>query len=140
MALVSPLHHLFTPETWPASSQTLRWHARPRPCPRGQSLNVGPWGTDHAQPGLPRDRGQEPGCKRTVQDLTGPLWDGSKGSGLPWLLATLLLGRACAARRMARAVGGHVRPGSRWGGGLRNAARSSESGRQVDGTVDAAAL
>jgi hypothetical protein len=38
---------------------------------------------------------------------------------------------------MARELGGHGRTGDRWGWWLRHAALSSESGRQVDGTVEA---
>ena len=76
MAIVSHLHHLFNPETCQASIQTLRWKDRSLQCPRCQSLNVGPWGTYHAQPGLKRYRWKEPGCTRTFNDLTGMLLAG----------------------------------------------------------------
>ena len=54
MSIVSQLHHLFNAETCQAYIHTLRWKDRPLQCPRCQSLNVGPWGTYHAQPGLKR--------------------------------------------------------------------------------------
>jgi hypothetical protein len=44
---------------------------------------------------------------------------------------------SCSSRRIARELGGHVRTGYRWCWGLRNAALSSEIGRQVDRTVEA---
>jgi len=56
MSIVSHLHHLFTPETCQSYIHTWRWKDRPLQCPRCQSLNVGPWGTYHAQPGLKRYR------------------------------------------------------------------------------------
>jgi len=140
MSMVSPLHPLFHAESCQADIQTLRWKERPRPCRRCQRLNVGPWGTDHHQPGLKRDRCQETGCQRTVHDLTGTLLEGSKRSLAPWLLAPLLLCLSCAAGRMAKALGVHGRTGYRWGGGWRQGALSSEIGRQVDGTVEADAL
>jgi transposase-like protein len=80
MLIVSHLHHLFTPETCQSYIHTLRWKDRPLQCPRCQSHNVGPWGTYHAQPGLKRYRCQEKACKRTFNDLTGTLLDGSKRS------------------------------------------------------------
>ena len=43
MSMVSHLHHLFDSETGQSSIHTLRWKDRPLPCPRCQSLNVGPW-------------------------------------------------------------------------------------------------
>ena len=91
MARVSHLHHLFNPETCQAYLHTLRWKDRPLQCPRCQSLNVGPWGTYHAQPGLKRYRCKEQGCKRTFNDLTGTLLDGSKRSLAHWMLATFPL-------------------------------------------------
>ena len=54
MSMVSHLHHLFNAEQCQAYIHTLRWKDRPLQCPRCQSLNVGPWGTYHAQPGLKR--------------------------------------------------------------------------------------
>ena len=92
MSIVSHLHHLFDPETCQSYIHTLRWKDRPLQCPRCQSLNVGPWGAYHAQPGLKRYRCKEQGCKRTFNDLTGTLLDGSKRSVMHWILATFLLG------------------------------------------------
>ena len=54
-----------------------------------------------------------------------------------WSLATFLLCLACSSRRIARAVGVHVRPSYRWGWWLRNAALSYERPRQWEGTVEA---
>ena len=130
MAMVSHLPHLCNSETCQAYIQTLRWQDRPRPCPRCQSLNVGPWGTYHAQPGLKRDRWKEQGCPRTFHALTGPRVDGSTRSVMHGLLATCLLCLSCASRRIARELGGHVRTGYRWGWWLRKVALSSEIGRQ----------
>ena len=109
MAMVSHLHHLFTPETCQSYIHTLRWKDRPLQCPRCQSLNVGPWGTYHAQPGLKRDRCKEQACKRTFNDLTGTLLDGSKRSLAHWILATFLLCLSCSSRRIARELGVHGR-------------------------------
>jgi transposase-like protein len=137
MPIVSSLHPLFNTETCQADIHTLRWKDRPLQCPRCQSLNVGPWGTYHAQPGLNRYRCKEKGCKRTFNDLTGTLLDGSKRSVMHWILATFLLCLACSSRRMARELGVHIRTGYRWCGWLRNAALSYEMARQLDGTVEA---
>jgi ISXO2-like transposase domain len=63
--------------------------------------------------------------------------DGSKRSVMHWILATFLLCLACASRRIARELGVHVRTGYRWCWWLRNAALSSEIGRQFAGTVEA---
>src|SRR5215510_14868185 len=105
MAIVSHLHHLFAPATCQSYLHTLRWKDRPLQCPRCQSLSVGPWGTYHAQPGLQRYRCKAQGCKRTFNDLTGTLVDGSKRSVMHWILATFLLCLSCASRRVAREVG-----------------------------------
>jgi hypothetical protein len=102
MSMVSHLHHLFTPDTGQASLHTLRWKERPLQCPRCQSLNVGPWGTSHAQPGLQRSRCNEQGGTRPFHDLTGTLWDGRKRSVMHGMLATFLLGLSCASRRLAK--------------------------------------
>ena len=102
MSIVSHLHHLFNPETCQSYIHTLRWKDRPLQCPRCQSHNVGPWGTYHAQPGLKRYRCKEKGCKRTFNDLTGTLLDGSKRSVMHWVLATFLLCLSCSSRRIAR--------------------------------------
>ena len=137
MPIVSSLHQLFNAETCQADIHTLRWKNRPLQCPRCQSLNVGPWGTYHAQPGLKRYRCKEKGCKRTFNDLTGTLLDGSKRSVMHWILATFLLCLSCSSRRIAREWGVHVRTGYRWCWWLRNAALSYESSRQLKGTVEA---
>src|SRR4029453_8973444 len=137
MSIVSHLHHLFDSETCQSSIHTLRWKDRPLQCPRCQSLNVGPWGTYHAQPGLKRYRCKEKGCKRTFNDLTGTLLDGSKRSVMHWILATFLLCLSCASRRIAKESGVHGRTSYRWCWWLRNAALSYEIGRQVQGTIEA---
>src|SRR5215510_12952487 len=137
MAMVSHLHHFFHAETCQFYLHTLRWKDRPLQCPRCESLNVGPWGAYHAQPGLKRYRCKEQGCKRTFNDLTGTLLAGSKRSVMHWILATFLLCLSCSSRRIAREVGVHVRTGYRWCWWLRNAALSYEIGRQLDGTVEA---
>src|SRR5262249_52994268 len=137
MAIVSHLHHFFHAETCQSSIHTLRWKDRPLQCPRCQSLNVGPWGAYHAQPGLTRSRCQEQGCKRTFHDLTGTLLEGSKRSVMHGILATFLLCLSCASRRIAQELGVHVRTGYHWCWWLRNAALSYEIGRQLTGTVEA---
>ena len=130
MAIVSHLHHLFNPETCQSYIHTLRWKDRPLQCPRCQSLNVGPWGTYYAQPGLKRSRGKEQGGKRTFNDLTGTRLDGSKRSVMHGILATFLWCLSCASRRLAKEFGVQVRTGYRGGWGLRTAALSYEIGRQ----------
>jgi transposase-like protein len=96
-----------------------------------------PGGTYHYQPGLQRYRCKEQACKRTFNDLTGTLLDGSKRSVMHWILATFLLCLACSSRRMAREVGMHRRTSYRWCWWLRNAALSYEMERQLTGTVEA---
>jgi transposase-like protein len=93
MFIFSHLHQLFNAETCQSYIHALRWKDRPLQCPRCQSHNVGSWGTYHYQPGLKRYRCQEKGCKRTFNDLTGTLLDGSKRSVMHWILATFLLCR-----------------------------------------------
>ena len=137
MAIVSYLHHFFNAETCQSYIHTLRWKDRPLQCPRCQSLNVGPWGAYHAQPGLKRYRCKEQGCKRTFNDLTGTLLDGRKRSVMHWILATFLLCLACSSRRVAKELGVHIRTSYRWCWWLRNAALSYEIGRQLEGTVEA---
>ena len=137
MSMVSPLHHFFHAETCQSYIHTLRWKDRPLQCPRCESLNVGPWGAYHAQPGLKRYRCQEQGCKRTFNDLTGTLLAGSKRSLAYWLLATFLLCLSCSSRRIARELSVHGRTSYRWGWWLRNAAVSYEIDRQLEGTVEA---
>src|SRR5262249_24186106 len=91
----------------------------------------------HSQPGLQRYRWKEQACKRTFNDLTGTLLDGSKRSVMHWMLATCLLCLSCSSRRIAREVGVHMRTGYRWCWWLRNAALSYEMERQLEGTVEA---
>jgi transposase-like protein len=137
MSIVSYLHHLFNPETCQSSIHTLRWCDRLLQCPRCQSHNVGPWGTYHHQPGLQRSRGKEQGCTRTFNDRTGTRLDGSKRSVMHGILATFLLCLSCSSRRIAKALGIHVRTGYRWCWWLHHAALSYEIGRKLDGTVEA---
>ena len=101
MSIASHLHQLFNTETCQAYLHALRWKDRPLQCPRCQSHHVGPWGTYHYQPGLQRYRCKEKACKRTFNDLTGTLLDGSKRSLAHWILATFLLCLACSSRRIA---------------------------------------
>jgi transposase-like protein len=137
MSMVSHLHHLFNPATCQSYIHTLRWKERPLQCPRCQSHNVGPWGAYHYQPGLQRYRCKEKACKRTFNDLTGTLLDGSKRSVMHRILATFLLCLSCSSRRIARELGVHMRTGYRWCWWLRNAALSYEMERQLAGTVEA---
>jgi transposase-like protein len=137
MSIVSHLHHLFNVETCQSYIHTLRWKDRPLQCPRCQSHNVGPWGTYHYQPGLKRYRCKEKDCKRTFNDLTGTLLDGSKRSVMHWILATFLLCLSCSSRRIAQELGVHGRTSYRWCWWLRNAALSYEMERQLAGTVEA---
>jgi transposase-like protein len=124
MPTLSYVHHLFSLEQCQAYIHILRWKDRPLQCPRCQSHNVGPWGTYHYQPGLQRYRCQEKACKRTFNDLTGTLLDGSKRSLAHWMLATFLVCLACSSRRIAQELGVHIRTSSRWCWWLRNAALS----------------
>ena len=137
MSIVSYLHQLFNAETCQSYIHTLRWKDRPLQCPRCQSHHVAPWGTYHYQPGLKRYRCKEKDCKRTFNDLTGTLFDGSKRSVMHWILATFLLCLSCSSRRITRELGVHVRTGYRWCWWLRNAAMSYESSRRLEGTVEA---
>ena len=88
MPMLSYVHQLFNADQCHAYIHTLRWKDRPLQCPRCQSHNVGPWGAYHYQPGLKRYRCIEKDCKRTFNDLTGTLLDGSKRSVMYWMLAT----------------------------------------------------
>src|SRR5262245_5140111 len=137
MSIVSHLHHFFHADTCQSYIHTLRWKDRPLRCPRCESLNVGPWRAYHYQPGLKRYRCKEKHCRRTFNDLTGTLLDGSKRSVIHWMLATFLLCLSCASRRIARELGVHRRTGYRWCWWLRNAALSYEMARQLEGTVEA---
>ena len=137
MCIFSHLHQLFNADTCQAYIHALRWKDRPLQCPRCQSHNVGAWGTYHYQPGLKRYRCKEQDCKRTFNDLTGTLLDGSKRSVMHWILATFLLCLSCSSRRIAKELGVHVRTGYCWCWWLRNAALSYEIDRQLAGTVEA---
>jgi transposase-like protein len=137
MSTLSYLHQLFNIDQCQAYIHTLRWKDRPLQCPRCQSLNVGPWGTYHAQPGLKRYRCKEQGCKRTFNDLTATLLHRSKRSLPHWILATFLLCLSCSSRRIARELGVHSRTSYRWCWWLRNAAVSYETDRRLAGTVEA---
>src|SRR5262247_2487179 len=137
MSIVSYLHQLFNADTCQSYIHALRWKDRPLQCPRCQSHNVGAWGTYHYQPGLKRYRCKENACKRTFNDLTGTLLDGSKRSLMHWILATFLLCLACSSRRVAKELGVHIRTSYRWCWWLRNAALSYEMQRQLAGTVEA---
>jgi ISXO2-like transposase domain len=94
-------------------------------------------GAYHYQPGLKRYRCKEKECKRTFNDLTGTLLDGSKRSVMHWILATFLLCLSCSSRRIARELGVHGRTSYRWSWWLRNTALSYETDRQLAGTVEA---
>src|SRR5262249_36857066 len=67
----------------------------------GRAVSTRRW-TYHYQPGLKRYRCKEKDCKRTFNDLTGTLLDGSKRSVIHWILATFLLCLSCSSRRMAK--------------------------------------
>jgi hypothetical protein len=135
MPTLSYVHQLFSLAQCQAYIHTLRWQDRALQCPRCQSQDVDPWGTYHYRPGCQRS-----GChggKRPFNDLTHPLLHRSKRSLAAWILATFLLCLSCSSRRIARELGGHSRPSSRWGWWLRHAAVSDETDRQVEGTVEA---
>src|SRR4029450_5040901 len=137
MPVLSYVHQLFNADQCHAYIYTLRWKDRPLPCPRCQSHNVGPWGAYHYQPGLQRYRCQEQDGKHTFHALTGTRLDGSKRSVMHWMLATFLLCLSCSSRRIARELGVHGRTSYRWSWWLRNTALSSETDRQLAGTVEA---
>src|SRR5262245_42829551 len=109
MPVLSYVHQLFNGGPVQAHIHTLRSQDQPLQCPRCQSHNVGPCGADHYQPGLKRYRCKEKDCKRTFNDLTGTLLDGSKRSVMYWILATFLLCLSCSSRRIARELGVHMR-------------------------------
>ena len=81
-----------------------------------------PWGAYHYQPGLQRYRCKEKDCKRTFNDLTGTLLDGSKRSVMHWILATFLLGLSCSSRQDCERAGGAWPYSYRWSWWLRNTA------------------
>ena len=122
MPVFSYLPQLFNVDQCQAYIHTLRWKDRPLQCPRCQSQDIAPWGTYHYRPGCKRSRCN--GCKRTFHALTNTLLPQSQRSLPHWILATLLLGRACSSRRIARESGGHIRTSYRWCWWLRNAALS----------------
>src|SRR5215813_1989387 len=70
-----------------------------------------PGGTYYYQPGLQRYRWKAQACKRTCNDLTGMLLDGSKRSVMHGMLATFLLCLSCSSRRITRELGGDMRTG-----------------------------
>jgi transposase-like protein len=135
MAVLSYVHQLFSAEQCQAYIHTLRWKDRRLQCPRCQSHDVDPWGTYHYRPGCKRYRCQS--CQRTFNDLTNTLLHQSQRPLAYWLLATFLLCLTCSSRRMAGEVGVHIRTSYRWCWWLRNAARSYEMHRQLEGTVEA---
>ena len=93
-------------------------------------------GTYHYQPGLRRYRCKEKACKRTFNDLTGTLLDGSKRPRpLDSRYLSALPGVLVSAYRQE--LGVHIRTGYRWCWWLRNAALSYEMHRQREGTVEA---
>jgi transposase-like protein len=138
MLVFSDLHQLFSADTCHASLHMLRWQERLLQCPRGQSHDVGPWGTYHYRPGYKRDWCK--GYQRTFNDLTHTLLAQSKRSLVYGLLATFLLCLSCSSRRIARALGVHIRTSSRGCWWLRHAALCYEMQRQVEGTVEAEEL
>ena len=138
MLVLSSRHQLFNIEQCQAYIHTLRWKERPLQCPRCQSQDVAPWGNYHYRPGYKRSWCN--GCTRTFNDLTTTLLPHSKRSLPDWILATFLLCLACASRRIAREIGGHIRTSYGWCWWLRNAALASEMERQLEGTVEADAL
>jgi hypothetical protein len=138
MPTLSYVHPLFSLEPGQASLQTLRGPARALPGPRCQSQAVEPWGKDPSRRGCQRSWCD--GCQRTCNDLTHTLLPRRKHSLAYGSLATCLVCRSGASRRIARARGGQSRTRSRWGGRLRPAAVSSETARQWEGPVAADAL
>src|SRR5262249_13557599 len=97
----------------------------------------GGWGDSPTDCRKLSDRSKEKNCKRTFNDLTGTLLDGSKRSVMHWIFATLLLCLSCSSRRIARELGVPTRTSYRWCWWLRNAALSYEMERQLAGTVEA---
>jgi hypothetical protein len=83
MPVLSYLYQLFNVDQCQAYIHTLRWKDRPLQCPRCQSLNVGPWGAYHYQPGLQRYRCTLIGSRALVVygDVDGP----SAANNRPWL-------------------------------------------------------
>src|SRR5262249_12024508 len=71
MAMVAHLHHFFNAETCQSSLHTLRCEGRPLQCPGCQSLQVGPWGGYHAQPGLKRYQLSRAGLQAPLQGPHG---------------------------------------------------------------------
>ena len=123
MSIVSHLHHFFHAETCHPEITAAERSARNVPAVRASTSAP----AYHAQPGLKRYRCKERGCKRTFNDLTGTLLDGSKRSVMHWILATFLLCLS-SSRRIARELRRSCRTGYRWCWWLRNAALSMRSG------------
>jgi hypothetical protein len=119
---LSYVHQLCHAAQCPASIPTLRGQDRPLQGPRWQSHHIGPGGASHYQPGRHRSRWQAQAGQRPVHARTGTRVADSQRSLLYWILATFLLGLACASRRLAREWGGPGRPGYRWWWWLRHAA------------------
>jgi len=79
MSIVSHLHQLFNAEPVnPISYGAVERSVTP--VPPVSKLQRRSMGTYHYQPGLKRYRCKEKDCKRTFNDLTGTLLDGSKRS------------------------------------------------------------
>ena len=117
---LSHWHHRCNAKQCQASICMLRWQARPLPCPPCQSPPRGPWSPSQYRPGCQRYRC--PRCQRTCNDLPAPWRHRSQRPRADWLLATFLVGLACAARRLTRELGIQSWPSYRWGWWLRNAA------------------
>jgi transposase-like protein len=122
MPTLSHVHQRFSVETCHAYIHALRGTDRPFQCPHCHSPEVSPWGTYHDRPGFQRYRGKD--CGRTFNDLTKTRFAQSPRSLPHWVMATFLLCLSCSSRRLARELGGHIRPSSRWCWWLRNAALS----------------
>jgi transposase-like protein len=135
MPPLSHVHQLFSADTGHAYLWALRWKDRSFHCPRCQSHNIRPWDAYHYRPGFKRSWCT--GCRHTFNDLTHTLLAQSQRSLPHWILATFLLCLPCSSRRMARALGAHIRTSDRWCWWLRNAALSYEMDRQLAGMVEA---
>jgi transposase-like protein len=118
MSIVSHLHQLFNAETCQSyiHHTSMHYAGRIGPCngPDVRATTSVLGGRITYQTGLKRYRCKEKDCKRTFNDLTGTLLDGSKRSVIHWILATFLLCLSCSSRRIAKELGGHVRTGYRW--------------------------
>ena len=126
MPVLSYVHHLFKVDQCHAYIHTLRWQERPLQGPRCRSQDVAPWGPYHYRPGCKRSWCN--GCQRTCNDLTDTLVHHSQRALPYWMLATFLVCRSCSSRRIAREVGGHIRPRDRWGWWRRLTATATRPG------------